>query len=56
MYGHFPLDDPNNKGVLIFGGDQGNHQHKFPRSNTSFSVLGETMEVEHADSLFLGLD
>ena len=23
MYGHFPLDDPNNKGVLIFGGDEG---------------------------------
>ena len=23
IYGHFPLDDANNKGVLIFGGDQG---------------------------------
>ena len=23
VYGHFPLNDPNNNGVLVFGGDQG---------------------------------
>jgi len=23
MYGHFPLDEKNNRGVLIFGGDEG---------------------------------
>lgn len=37
MYGHFPLDDPNNKGVLIFGGDQGLAN----TSDHSFVVKGD---------------
>jgi len=40
IYGHFPLDDANNKGVLVFGGDQGLanvNDHSFVAKDGPFS-------------------
>jgi len=51
MYGHFPLDNPNNKGVLIFGGDEGlanTKDHSFVAKGEPFlfsTVAGITFEA-----------
>ena len=47
MYGHFPLDDPNNKGVLIFGGDEGLANTK----DHSFVVKGDPFLFSTAEGM-----
>jgi len=47
IYGHFPLDDSNNKGVLIFGGGEGLANTK----DHSFVVKGDPFSFSTAEGI-----